>query len=268
MLEKPRREANPSNQDINPSEGVKLTHQSDVREAKKRGQSVKTRILIHQRGYPTHQSDVREAKKRANPSNKDIDPPEGVNQPTKATSEKPRRGPIRQTRILIHQRGLINPPNRRQRSQEEGQSVKTRILIHQRGYPNPPKRRQRSQEERPIRQIKDIDPSEGVSKPIKATLEKPRREANPSKTRILIHQRGHLNPSKRRQRSQEERPIRQNTATDPPEGASKPTKVTSEKPRRGPIRQTRISIHQRGLTNPPKQKQKKPRKSLNIEGHC
>ena len=56
------------------------------------------------------QIDVREAKKSANPSNKDIDPSEGVNQPTKATSEKPRRGPIRQTRILIHQRGLTNPP--------------------------------------------------------------------------------------------------------------------------------------------------------------
>ena len=39
--------------------------QSDVREAKKRGQSVKTRIFIHQRGQlkPT-KSDVREAKKR------------------------------------------------------------------------------------------------------------------------------------------------------------------------------------------------------------
>ena len=35
-LEKPRREANPSNQDINPSEGVKLTHQSNIREARKK----------------------------------------------------------------------------------------------------------------------------------------------------------------------------------------------------------------------------------------
>merc|ERR1711873_108956 len=103
-----------------------------VREAKKRGPIRQTRILIHQRGQPSHQSDVREAKKRANPSNKDINSSEGVtnpskrrqrsqeegqsvkqgyqsirggNQTTKATSEKPRRGPIRQTRILIHQRG-------------------------------------------------------------------------------------------------------------------------------------------------------------------
>merc|ERR1712240_159736 len=114
-------------------------------------------------------------------------------------------------------------------------------------------------------QNKDIDPSEGASKPTRTTLEKPRREANPSKTRILIHQRGHLNPSKRRQRSQEERPIRQNKDTDPSEGASKPTKVTSEKPRRGPIRQTRISIHQRGLTNPPKRRQRSQEEGQSVK---
>ena len=63
-------------------------------------------------------------------------------------------------------------------------------MIHQRGYPNPPKRRQRSQEERPIRQIKDIDPPEGVFKLTKSDV----REAK------------------------KKRPIRQNKDIDPPEG--------------------------------------------------
>merc|ERR1711873_173384 len=182
-LEKPRREANPSNQDINSSEGVKTTHQNDVREAKKRGQSVKPGYQSIRGGqnYPTkatlekprreanpsnqdtnpsegvkltHQSDVREAKKRANPSNKDINPSEGANQPTKATSEKPRRGPIRQSRILIHQRWLTNPPKQSRRSPEERQSIK-----------------------------KDIDPSEVVNQSTKAKQEKPRG--------VPIHQKGY-----------------------------------------------------------------------------
>ena len=58
--------------------------QRDVREAKKRGQSVKTRILIHQREYS--------------------------NSP-KATLEKPRRrGQSVKPRILIHQREYSNSP--------------------------------------------------------------------------------------------------------------------------------------------------------------
>ena len=51
----------------------------------------------------------------------------------------------------------------------------------------------------PIRQNKDIDPSEGVSKPTKVTLEKPRRG-----------------------------PIRQNKDINPSEGANQPTKAKAE----------------------------------------
>ena len=43
--------------------------QSDVREAKKRGQSVKTRILIHQRGYPNPpKATLEKPRREANPS--------------------------------------------------------------------------------------------------------------------------------------------------------------------------------------------------------
>ena len=65
-----------------------MSIKSDVREAKKRANPSKQGYQSIRGGYPTHQSDVREAKKRADPSIKDINPSEGVNQPTKAKAEE------------------------------------------------------------------------------------------------------------------------------------------------------------------------------------
>merc|ERR1711873_157796 len=120
-----------------------------------------------------------------------------------------------------------------EKPRREANLSRTRILIHQRGHLNPSKRRQRSQEERPIRQNKDIDPSEGASRPTKATLEKPRREANPSNQDINSSEGIKITHQRDVREAKEERPIRQNKDIHPSEGASKPTKATSEKPRRG-----------------------------------